>query len=215
MKNLLVFPLQKEIDHFITYLESVSVTIIEKDDYFEIPNWNSHLVVGGHGKTQFGIQTQYFLTKFPNTKKVFCLGAAGALSEMISIFDIVVSTETIEHDYTEKFNPEATHPKFEGYFLEDKLDFVYDFDVHSGIVLSGDEDVIEPERAQELFEKFNGLAVAWEGVGGARAAKFNNLPFLEIRGITDNARNDVAESFTRNLPRAMANIAKVVQNYLL
>ena len=88
------------------------------------------------------------------------------------------------------------------------------FSVHIGIVASGDEDIVTHIRAEELQKQTNALAVAWEGAGGARAARFNNLPFIEVRGITDNARDDVPQSFSANLPVAMSNIGMVMLNLI-
>ena len=91
------------------------------------------------------------------------------------------------------------------------IDFKKDFNIHTGFILSGDEDIVSIDRAQSLYNELNALAVAWEGAGGARAAKFNNISYLQIRGITDNARTDVPESFVQNLPKVMSNIAGVIE----
>jgi nucleoside phosphorylase len=54
--------------------------------------------------------------------------------------------------------------------------------------------------------------VAWEGAGGARAARFQKLPFLEIRAVTDmvGAAATLAD-FERNLSPAMTNLAEVLR----
>ena len=73
------------------------------------------------------------------------------------------------------------------------------FKVHFGKVASGDEDIIERIRAQELNTLTGALAVAWEGAGGARASCFMGIPHLEIRGLTDIADNDAPIVFDENL----------------
>jgi nucleoside phosphorylase len=52
--------------------------------------------------------------------------------------------------------------------------------------------------------------VAWEGAGGARAAKFSNLPFVELRGISDMADQSLGSDFFANIPITMQNIAEFV-----
>jgi adenosylhomocysteine nucleosidase len=52
--------------------------------------------------------------------------------------------------------------------------------------------------------------VAWEGAGGARACAFSQVPFVEIRGITDTADHNAASSFETNLALAMGNIAQLL-----
>jgi nucleoside phosphorylase len=65
-----------------------------------------------------------------------------------------------------------------------------DLNVHFGIMAGGDEDVIDIQRGRELRELWDELAVAWEGIGGARASAFSDLPYLEIRGATDTADHE-------------------------
>jgi adenosylhomocysteine nucleosidase len=176
--------------------------------------------VGGHGKVQYGIQTQYLLSRLSNLTGVICLGAGGGLAKHLKVGDLVISEKTLEHDYEERFNPTARLPEFSGdpTFLKwareirDSRNLILrkpqpEFEIHFGQVASGDEDIIDPVRAEELYERTQALAVAWEGAGGARACAFHGIPFLEIRAITDNARNSVSESFRENLPQAMDNAA--------
>ncbi|MBL7670679.1 MAG: 5'-methylthioadenosine/S-adenosylhomocysteine nucleosidase [Bdellovibrionaceae bacterium] len=177
--------------------------------------------VGGHGKVQFGVQTQYLLGHLQDVSAVICLGAGGGLSENIKIGDIVISEKTIEHDYKQRFNSGGHLPEYFGHsellaqakracgFSRD-----LDFDIHFGDVASGDEDIVDQERAGELYQKTKALAVAWEGIGGARACAFNSVPYLEVRAITDNARSTVRESFIQNLPICMDNAAVFIQRLL-
>lgn len=170
--------------------------------------------VGGHGKVQFGIQTQFLLSQLENIETVFCVGAAGGLSGQVSVFDLVLGKKTVEHDYLEKFDPNTDLPSFTapGNILEKFNGFdSQSFNIHRGIIASGDEDIVHPQRARELFNQTQALAVAWEGAGGARACRFNNKDYLEIRAITDNARDDVSSNFSKNLPQAMKNIAALFE----
>ena len=52
------------------------------------------------------------------------------------------------------------------------------------------------------------------GEGGARAAKFSNVPYLEIRGISDSADNEALTKFFENIPSAMKNVAIVLHRFL-
>ena len=178
---------------------------------------NVVVAVGGHGKVQFGIQTSYLLNNLEKVEKVFCVGAGGGLAKHLKVGDLVVAEKTIEHDYEEKFDLNARLPEFFGHeelVLRAKNIEFDNFGVHFGAIASGDEDIVDERRAEELWKKTNALAVAWEGVGGARACIFNDVPFLEMRAITDNARNSVGESFLRNLPIAMKNSANFINKIL-
>jgi adenosylhomocysteine nucleosidase len=167
--------------------------------------------IGGHGKVQFGIQTQFLLHHYPEVSRVLCVGAAGGLAK-VQTFDLVLAEHTIEHDYNERFDP-TPPPVFPGCsqtiqaLIHGAAARKLPFAVHCGFIASGDEDVISPERAKELHEKTKALAVAWEGAGGARAALFNGKSYLEVRGITDTADNAAPTDFRANLQRAMENAA--------
>lgn len=221
MHTLLITPL---IDEFTPLLETfntmgyvpVSKTI-GKLHLYEIAKLKLLLAQGGHGKTQFGIQTQHLLDLLQDISLVICAGAAGGIAHHINIGDIVIATSTIEHDYNLKFAKRPL-PDFAGSPLHIEkikslpLLSINDFKIHFGKVASGDEDVIERSRAEELRNLTNALAVAWEGAGGARAARFMGIPYLEIRGLTDVADNDAPIVFDENLKIIMPRIASLVAN---
>jgi adenosylhomocysteine nucleosidase len=86
----------------------------------------------------------------------------------------------------------------------------FSFRVHSGAIASGDEDIVDPIRAAELREATDALCVAWEGSGGARAARLNGLGFIEVRGITDAADGDAARFFRDNITDVMFNVVELL-----
>jgi adenosylhomocysteine nucleosidase len=173
---------------------------------------------GGHGKTQFGVQTQHLLDHAHAVQAAVCIGAAGALASALAVGDLVVATETVEHDYLERFSPVHPLPRFAGdgallATVERVARQTFPFAVHFGIVASGDEDVIELERAAALRQATEACAVAWEGAGGARACVFSGIPFLELRGITDTADHNASTDFAANLHVAMASAAALVARW--
>jgi adenosylhomocysteine nucleosidase len=178
------------------------------------PDINMTVAIGGHGKVQFGIQTQYLLSQFPDASIVFCVGAAGGLSK-VKTFDVVIADRTVEHDYLELFDP-APPPVFSGCgktierIRDNSIVSNLPFATHHGLIASGDEDIISSDRAAEIFKDTGAIAVAWEGAGGARAALFNNKPFLEIRGITDVADNAAPADFRTNLKKSMKHVAMLL-----
>jgi adenosylhomocysteine nucleosidase len=188
--------------------------MIGRIDALHFPALDIVVARGGHGKTQYGVQTQHLLDHLDDVDAVVCFGAAGALAEELAVGDLVVATETVEHDYTERFSPHPL-PRFAGdaallaavrSLSPESLPFA----LHFGIVASGDEDIIELERGAALRQATEACAVAWEGAGGARAAAFSTVPFIELRGITDTADHNAPADFEMNLHVAMANAAALV-----
>jgi adenosylhomocysteine nucleosidase len=171
------------------------------------------LLQGGLGKAEFGVHTQHALDSLEGVGGVVCAGVAGALDESLAVADVVVATETVEHDFNW---PRGERPRFEGHgpFIDaiQNADVQTGgaFSIHFGPVASGDEGINDIGRARELREGTGALAVAWEGAGGARAARYSGVPFLEIRGISDLADNNAYSEWEGNVPRAMRNVATVL-----
>jgi adenosylhomocysteine nucleosidase len=180
-----------------------------------IPDWRTLMAHGGHGKTQFAVQAQYLIGQFPSTKLVICAGAAGSLSSQLSVGDVVVGTQTVEHDYRLLFAPRPL-PRFPGHgpsidALRGLAHGIGGFQVAFDVIASGDEDIVVSERAQAIPDQTGAVCVAWEGSGAARAALFNGIGSLKIRAVTDAADKEAPERFDANLPIAIANLASLLR----
>lgn len=220
-KILVICPLEKENLLFREGLKHLGLDSVPDKlgslQIHAVPAIDLLIATGGHGKVQYGIQTQYLLSAAQKVKCVFCVGAGGGLDEAIQVGDLVVAEKTIEHDYIEKFDLSAKKPELPGcpnLMVRAKEVSSSKFKIHYGTIASGDEDIVDPARAAQLMSATRALAVAWEGIGGAKACKFNNVPFLEVRAITDNARDSVAEAFAKNLPLAMSNAAQLISKLI-
>ncbi len=217
-KYLLLCPLPLEVDAIIFRLKELKhICTIEQVGPLRVYHFselNLILSLAGHGKTQFGIQTQFLLNHYPKVNAVFCAGSAGGIDPNVSIFDLVIAEKTIEHDFKIRFFKRPL-PEFNGapkFLLKIKelINNDNSYKTHIGIIASGDEDIIDQERSIELLKQTGAMAVAWEGAGGARACKFNSIPFLEIRGITDIASNSIPINFNENLKIVMSRIIDLV-----
>ena len=180
-----------------------------------IPALGFILAVGGQGKTQFAVQTQHLLDNLTPIQAVFCVGAAGGLSPDLIVGDVVVATASIEHDYRQRFTPsppprhEAHRPTIHSLQrLASAEEFT--FGVHFGAIASGDEDIVSADRAAELQAATGALCVAWEGRGGARAAGFASVPFVEIRVVTDHADTSAPSVYREALGRVLPNASKIL-----
>jgi adenosylhomocysteine nucleosidase len=218
METAILTPLQEELACLITRLYYFGMQPkkirLGNLDVFEFSEVDLLVACGGHGKTQFGIQSQYLLCQVPQIQLLVCAGTAGALSNSLNVGDVVVATETIEHDYNLKF-VSRPFPRFAGdhqviKVLQNLPQTNSAFLIHFGAVASGDEDVIDVTRGQELMSLTNCIAVAWEGAGGARACKFNHKSYIELRGVTDTANHQASADFEANLATAMHNLAEVI-----
>jgi adenosylhomocysteine nucleosidase len=210
--------LQKELDFLVDQcrqqgFRSESGTL-GRLPVVRLPELGLTVARGGVGKAQFALHTQHLVDAGSGWGLVICAGAAGALADELAVGDVVAATVTIEHDYNNKFVVRPK-PRFEGdpqllAGLEQAAPTVAGFKVYFGPVASGDEDIVDHERRAVLRQETETLAVAWEGAGGARACAFSQVPFVEVRGITDTADHNAPTSFETNLALAMGNIARLI-----
>jgi adenosylhomocysteine nucleosidase len=218
MKILIVTPMQEEFDFFLHYCREQQFHAKEIDlGRIRAVHFSERDVTvarGGLGKVQFAVRTQHLLDMRTDWETVICAGAAGGLVDTISVGDVVVATSTVEHDYYNKFGKRHL-PEYDGaQNVMNALKHVplpsAAFTVHFGPIASGDEDIVMDERRRELHQSTEALAVAWEGIGGAKACAFSEMPFVEIRGITDDANHHASSDFKKNLERAMRNVAALI-----
>jgi adenosylhomocysteine nucleosidase len=223
MTYLVVTPIAKELEHLSSYLVKTGFKACNgaagRLSTIGFPDLDLILSLGGLGKAQFGLQTQHLLDHCPSVHAVVCAGAAGALALDLKVGDVVIASETVEHDCIYRFvNRDA--PRFPGNEdlvaqFEKLTDTARDeFDIHVGAVASGDEDIVERSRAEEIERKTGAIAVAWEGAGGARACRFSEVPYVELRGITDAADPDAPRVFGVNLSQVMAHIGWMIISWI-
>jgi adenosylhomocysteine nucleosidase len=218
---LILCPLTREWSFLVkTFEASIHVDRLHylKVEAVHIRDWRALVAPGGHGKTQFAVQAQYLIGQFPSTELVICAGAAGSLSSQLYVGDVVVGTETVEHDYRQLFASRPL-PRFPGHgpsidALRRSAQAVSGFQVAFDVIASGDEDVVASERAKAIRDQTGAVCVAWEGSGAARAALFNGIGSLEIRAVTDAADKEAPQRFDANLPTAMANLANLLRLWM-
>jgi adenosylhomocysteine nucleosidase len=177
MTYLVITPIQEELELLSKYLTQGDFKahnrVIGRLPTIEFPELDLILAQGGLGKTQFGLQTQHLLDYCPSVHAVVCTGAAGALAKHLKVGDVVVASETVEHDCIYRFVKRPV-PRFQGdKNLIDQFEKLNKassrFEIYVGVMASGDEDIVERSRAEEICRQTGAIAVAWEGAGGVNS----------------------------------------------
>lgn len=210
--KLILCPLKKEKQCLEKALQELGFPCIPQQDqgrwYSHCAKLDSVIALGGHGKTQFALQSQFWVTQF-NPSHLIVTGAAGGLTAGLQVGQLALVTQIIEHDYKTGFNPQPHPPKFTTQTLElFTSPPAFAFPVEECLLASGDEDIVSTKRAQELSDLTGADCVAWESAGGARVSLFNQIPYCEIRGITDLANEEASSDFNQNLELVMSRVAQ-------
>lgn len=183
-------------------------------------------VVCGIGKVNAAICTQILASEY-NVDKVINVGVAGGIGKEIYPGDIVIADNLVEHDMdTTAFgDPHGQIPRM------DTFDFKCDAtlveaakkacnslgDIHTfvGRIVSGDVFVADIEKIQWLEKEFSALSCEMEGASIAHTCYLNNIPFVVIRSISDNANNGAHMDFEKFTPIAVKNSTALLKEMLL
>lgn len=217
---LIALPLPKELRAFAAALAEAghaAEPVEARGEAVLVPSLGLLLGAAGHGKAQFALTAQHLVERHGPFDALVVAGASGALDPGLRPGDVVVGTETVEHDYRTRFHGEGLpprHPASVPLIESIRAALPEAASVRLGPVASGDEDIIEADRARALHAATGALCVAWEGAGGARVAAFNGIPFAEVRAVTDRADAEAAGSYRVHLPEAVGNVARALLPWL-
>ena len=183
-------------------------------------------VVCGIGKVNAAICTQILASEFA-VDKIINVGVAGGISKDIYPGDIVIADNLVEHDMdTTSFgDPHGQIPRMDTFdFKCDKelvelakkaCDNAKELNTFVGRIVSGDIFVADIEKIKWLEKEFNALSCEMEGASIAHTCYLNDIPFVVIRSISDNANNGAHMDFQKFTPIAVKNSTAILKEMLL
>lgn len=184
------------------------------------------VVRSGIGKVNAGICVQ-ILTDIFGITHVINTGVAGGLKNEINIGDIVVSTDSLQHDvdatgfgYPIGEIPQLGVREFaaDAHMIElaKKVcaEVNPDIQVFGGRVVSGDQFICSKEIKDKLVENFDGYCTEMEGAAIAQAAYLNGIPYVVLRAISDKADDSAHEDYPTFERKAAEHCARLVEGML-
>ncbi|MDI6829729.1 MAG: futalosine hydrolase [Actinomycetota bacterium] len=151
-----------------------------------------------------------FLLERHGAEELLVLGVAGALHEELRLGDLVLADEAVPAD-TGIAHSGGFHTTGPGMGEGERLVFHPAFSASPelllrarsaaasaslphrvGRVLTCDQVVLDPALRLHLEERFGALAVEMEGAAVAQVAACAGIPFLAVRGISDEVSHDFA-----------------------
>ena len=168
-------------------------------------------VVAGIGKTAVATTATLLVQHF-GVQCVVLTGAAGRVSDDLSIGDVVVATHLVHHD----LDASPIFPRYHvptlgtARLAADEAVSALAYDaaqsfiaaepgdtakVAKGLVLSGDQ-FMNPAQIRDLRRRFpDGLAVEMEGAAVAQVCIESGTPYAIVRSISDDGNADAFERF--------------------
>lgn len=224
----IVGAMDEEVNRLKLMMEVIKVEKKAGMDFFKgTLNGKSIVVVrSGIGKVNAAIGTQILIDDF-KVSSVINTGVAGALKNEINIGDIVISSDTLQHDmdargfgYDLGVIPRMEQSIFPGdNTLIKKAKEICEkvnpeINTFVGRIISGDQFISDGEKKKELKEHFLGYCTEMEGAAIGQTAFLNQVPFVLIRAISDKADQSAEMDYNEFEIKAIEHTVKLVTNLL-
>ncbi len=220
--------MEEEVNILKSRMENAKVKTMASMEFCEGRLQGKEVVVVrcGIGKVNAAVCTQILLNLY-QIDAVINTGVAGSLRNDIDIADIVLSTDTLQHDvdatgfgYDRGIIPRMEQSVFEA---DAKLlkeakevcnEVIPTVGVHTGRVVSGDQFISDSSKKEWLVNTFDGYCTEMEGAAIAQTAYLNQIPFLIIRAISDKADHSAEMTYQEFEELAIEHTVKLVEGLL-
>lgn len=169
----------------------------------------------GISKVNAAICTQVMIDNF-HPDCVINTGIAGGMNSAVKVCDIVISTEVLPHDldlhFLKDYPPYCGIFKADGVLIDTAEKVCGEFGINSfrGRIVSGDAFITSTEVKNVIVGKFDPYAVDMESAAVGHCCYLNEVPYVSVRCISDNADDDGAMSFDEFEKIAAKRVAEVV-----
>ncbi|MBI9102959.1 MAG: 5'-methylthioadenosine/S-adenosylhomocysteine nucleosidase [Spirochaetales bacterium] len=184
---------------------------------------NALLACTGTGKVQTALVLQHLFDSYPIQGLIYC-GIAGALNPAYHIGDLVICRDCLQHDMDGSLS--GSEPGYipgteigtlvsDNSFYERGVTFKpAGYRLYSGRVLTGDKFVKDFKERESLRKNLFGDIVEMEGAAAAICAHINDIPWLIVRCISDQADGKFPKRFKNFLSKASLRNMEFVRHVL-
>lgn len=183
-------------------------------------------VVCGIGKVNAAVCTQILISEY-KVSKVINVGVAGGIGKDIFPGDVVIGDSLVQYDMdTTAFgDPIGQIPRLDTFDFKSDSQLIElaqeacksngEIKSFTGRIVTGDLFVASIEKVQWLENQFGALACEMEGGSIAHVCYLNNIPFVIIRSISDNANNGAHMDFAEFTAIGVKNSTSILKSMLL
>ena len=182
------------------------------------------LAVCGIGNVFAAICTEAMILRFAPSL-ILNSGVAGTLTEALSIGDIAIAKNLVQHDMD-------TSPLGDPVGLVSGINKIY-FDADKaavtafakatasvgansviGTIASGDQFMSDTAKKNAIRDRFGAIACEMEGAAIAHVAYVNNVPFAVLRAISDSASGDAQMEYPKFVAMAAERSHAIIDAFL-
>lgn len=224
----IICALKIELDGLKALMENPEVTKKAGLEFFsgKIADKDVVLLESGVGKVNAAVGTQIMIDLY-KPDVVINSGIAGSLTKRITVGDIVISTDCVEHD----INCTALEePRGQIWFTDEKrIEIPADkatcdrlavycqnlgAHVHRGRVASGDYFVVYRSQREFIAYEFDALCCEMEGGAVGHVCYMNKVPFAIIRSISDDFKFNKPENYEEFKQLAADRSIKALKKFI-
>ena len=216
-----------EVDDLKACMSDMSIESVSGVDFYKGAIHGVDCVIArcGVGKVYAAICAQTMILRYCPSM-VINTGVAGGIGKDIHIGDVVISSGLVQHDMdTSAVGDEVglisgmnlvTIPAVKELvdLVEEVAQTVYDGRVHVGIIATGDQFICDAKKLKEIADRFHASACEMEGGSIAQVCYVNQVDFIVIRAISDNANDAANVDFMQFAKEAAQKSAKLIDELL-
>lgn len=225
MKIGIIGAMDCEVAEFCTKFNAADTNVkgIKKGEFC---GHEIYISLCGIGKVNSAASTQKMIDMFcPDV--IINSGVAGAVNRELHVLDIVVSECFTYHDFSpidilDRNSPYTSVFKADKRLVElsqnacKELSKTEKFNFKTGMIVSGDMFVSDSNLVKQFSEKYNAMCCEMEGAAIAHVCLLNEVPFVAIRALSDNADEEAEMSFEDMCviaaKRACFVVANIIEN---
>lgn len=172
-------------------------------------------VCSGIAKVNAAVCTQVAIDNY-KPDAVINAGIAGGMKEEVKVCDIVVSSEVLPHDldlhFLKDYPPYCGVFKGDKYLIEttEKVCAEFGIKCFCGRIVSGEAFISSNTVKAEIQQRLEPYAVEMESAAVGHCCYLNDMPFVSVRCISDNADDEGAMSFDEFEKIAAKRVAEIV-----
>lgn len=219
----IIAAMEIELESLKSMLSDIKTEIISGIEFVSGLFYDKEVVlaVSGVGKVNAATTTEAMILKY-NPEFIINTGVGGSLSDKLSICDIAISSNVVEHDMdtsplgeprgyisgldTVMINADENIIfKLENSIKDNEINYI------TGTIASGDQFINSADKKKEINELFNAVCCEMEGASIGHVCALNNVPFCVLRAISDGADGNSHMSFEEFKKIACENTLKVLK----